>query len=68
MKNITAIVLVCILFNNAHGQDIDPDLLIIKHQLEGVIEAKAGAILELDVSFINMLKKQPIFIFRKESR
>ena len=65
MKNLTVIVLVCILFYNAHGQDIDPDLLIIKHQLEGVIEAKARATLELDVSFINIPKKTADLHFRK---
>lgn len=65
MKNLTVIALVCIFFNYAHGQDIDSDLLIIKHQLEGVIEAKARATLELDVNFINMPKKTADLHFQK---
>ena len=65
MRNLILLVFTFFLFYKAYGQDNDPDLLRIKHQLEGVVEAKAHATLELDVSFINMPVKTAELHFRK---
>ena len=49
----------------ASAQEIDGELLKIKHQLEGIIEARAKARLELDIDFINMPVKHAEFHYRK---
>lgn len=65
MRCVGIILLLIFISKGITAQEIDPNLLRIKHQLDEVIEAKAHASLELDIEFINMPIKQAEFHFQK---